>query len=103
MAAIFADEYTPISQTSFTLHELQIRKIIKVVSDVAATEIDMPCVYSCVNAAKEFLISGRLSQAGLALLPYISLTHPRGQDASAPGNTHSPCKGKQMSVSLYVH
>lgn len=76
----YPDSSIPIFELSYdtsqyTLHELQIREIIKVVSDVATTEIDMPCVYSCVNAAKEFLISGGLSQAGLALLPDDSLTN----------------------------
>jgi len=33
----------------------------------------MPCVYSCIQAAKEFLSSGGLDQAGLALLSDDSL------------------------------
>jgi len=57
-------------KTNITLHEIQVRAILKTVTTVAQenVEIGMPCVYSCVQAAKEFLSSGGLDQAGLALL-----------------------------------
>jgi len=56
--------------TNITLHEIQVRAILKTVTTVARENLDvgMPCVYSCVQAAKEFLSSGGLDQAGLALL-----------------------------------
>jgi len=57
-------------KTNITLHEIQVRSILKTVTTVAQENVDigMPCVYSCVQAAKEFLSSGGLDQAGLALL-----------------------------------
>jgi len=57
-------------KTIITLHEIQVRAILKTITTVAQEnlEIGMPCVYSCVQAAKEFLSNGGLDQAGLALL-----------------------------------
>ena len=57
-------------KTNITLHEIQVRAILKTVTTVAQENLDigMPCVYSCVQAAKEFLSNGGLDQAGLALL-----------------------------------
>jgi len=57
-------------KTNITLHEIQVRAILKTIITVAQenVEIGMPCVYSCVQAAKEFLSNGGLDQAGLALL-----------------------------------
>ena len=62
-------------KTNITLHEIQVRAILKTVTTVAQEnlEIGMPCVYSCVQAAKEFLSRGGLDQAGLALLSDDSL------------------------------
>jgi len=62
-------------KTNFTLHEIQVRAILKTIITVAQenVEIGMPCVYSCVQAAKEFLSDGGLDQAGLALLSDDSL------------------------------
>ena len=62
-------------KTNITLHDIQVRAILKAVTTVAQEnlEIGMPCVYSCVQAAKEFLSSGGLDQAGLALLSDDSL------------------------------
>ena len=61
--------------TNITLHEIQVRAILKTVTTIAQEnlEIGMPCVYSCVQAAKEFLSNGGLDQAGLALLSDDSL------------------------------
>lgn len=55
-------------KTKITLHDVQEQAILKTVTSVAQSELGMPCVYSCICAAKEFLDSGGLSQAGLALL-----------------------------------
>ena len=55
-------------KTKITLHDVQEEAILKTVTSVAHSELGMPCVYSCICAAKEFLDSGGLSQAGLALL-----------------------------------
>lgn len=57
-------------KTNITLHEIQVRAILKTITTVAHENlgIGMPCVYSCVQAAKEFLSNGGLDQAGLALL-----------------------------------
>jgi len=62
-------------KTNITLHEIQVRAILKTVATVAQENLDigMPCVYSCVQAAKEFLTNGGLDQAGLALLSDDSL------------------------------
>jgi len=62
-------------KTNITLHEIQVRAILKTVTTVAHEnlEIGMPCAYSCVQAAKEFLTNGGLDQAGLALLSDDSL------------------------------
>ena len=69
----YPDSSVPIfdivyDKMKITLHDVQEEAILKTVRTIAYAELGMPCVYSCICAAKEFLDGGGLSQAGLALL-----------------------------------
>lgn len=69
---IFGLDY---DKRNMSLHDVQERALLKVVITAAEEELGMPSVYSCIQAAKEFLEHGGLDQAGIALLSDDCLAH----------------------------
>ena len=63
------------SNGSQKLHAVQEQAFLNAILNTAQSELGMPCIYSCIQSANQFLANGGLEQAGLCLLSDDCLAH----------------------------